>query len=130
MWCLMAAPLIFSGDMEKLDEFTLNILCNAEAIEVNQDPLGKQAPIIEKTEDYFIMAKDMEDGSKALGLFNTAESQTDITVLWKDLGIKGPYRVRDLWRQKDLGTYRNQFEAQVPRHGVVFVRMFPVNGTQ
>ncbi len=129
MWCLMAAPLIFSGDMEKLDELTLNILCNAEAIEVNHDPLGKQAPIIEKTEEYFVMAKDMEDGSKALGLFNTAEIQTDITVLWKDLDIEGPHRVRDLWRQKDLGTYKNQFEAKVPRHGVVFVRIFPVNGT-
>jgi len=130
MWCLMAAPLIFSGDMEKLDDFTLNILCNTEVIEVNHDPLGKQAPIIEKTEDYFIMAKDMEDGSKAVGLFNTAEIQTNITVLWKDLGITGPRRVRDLWRQKDLGTYKNQFEAKVPRHGVVFVRMFPVKGTQ
>ncbi len=130
MWCLMAAPLIFSGDMEKLDEFTLNILCNAEVIEVNQDLPGKQAPIIERTEDYFIMAKDMEDGSKAVGLFNTAETQTEITILWKDLGIKSPHRVRDLWRQKDLGTYKNQFKAKVPRHGVVFVRMFPVNGTQ
>ena len=45
MWCLMAAPLIFSGDMAKLDEFTLNVLCNAEVIDVDQDPLGKQARI-------------------------------------------------------------------------------------
>ena len=37
MWSLMAAPLIYSGDMSKLDEFTLNILCNTEVIEVNQD---------------------------------------------------------------------------------------------
>jgi alpha-galactosidase len=121
----MAAPLIFSGDMEKLDEFTLNILCNAEVIEINQDPLGKQGPIIEETEDYFIMAKDMEDGSKALGLFNTAEIETEITVTWNDLRINWPHRVRDLWRQKDLGTYNNQFKAKVPRHGVVFVRLFP-----
>jgi alpha-galactosidase len=125
MWCLMAAPLIFSGDMEKLDEFTLNILCNAEVIEINQDPLGKQGPIIEKTEDYFIMAKDMEDGSKAVGLFNTAEIQTEIAVTWDSLGITGAQRVRDLWRQKDLGTYKNQFKAKVARHGVVFVRLFP-----
>lgn len=37
MWSLMAAPLIYSGDMSKLDEFTLNVLCNPEVIEVNQD---------------------------------------------------------------------------------------------
>ncbi|MBN1805740.1 MAG: NPCBM/NEW2 domain-containing protein [Sedimentisphaerales bacterium] len=129
MWCLMAAPLIFSGDMEKLDEFTLNILCNAEVIEINQDQLGKQAPIIEQTEDYFIMAKDMIDGSKAVGLFNTAEIPTEITVKWNDININGPHRVRDLWRQKNLGTYNNQFKAKVPRHGVVFIRLFPTNGS-
>jgi alpha-galactosidase len=125
MWCLMAAPLIFSGDMEKLDEFTLNILCNAEVIEINQDPLGKQARIIERADDYFIMAKDMEDGSKAVGLFNSAEIETEITVTWDNLGITGLQRVRDLWRQKDLGSYKGQFAAKVPRHGVVLVRIFP-----
>jgi alpha-galactosidase len=124
MWCLMAAPLIFSGDMDKLDPFTLNILCNAEVIEVNQDPLGKQAPIIRRTEDYFIMAKDMEDGSKAVGLFNTSPMRSTITVTWTDLGIEGPHRVRNLWRQKDLGTCRNIYEAKVPSHGVMLVRFF------
>jgi len=27
----------------------------------------------------------------------------------------------------DLGSFNNQFKAKVPRHGVVFVRMFPVD---
>jgi len=33
--------------------------------------------------------------------------------------------VRDLWRQKDLGTFDGGFETEVPRHGVVLVRLFP-----
>ena len=37
----MAAPLIFGGDISRLDDFTLNLLCNDEVIEVDQDPLGK-----------------------------------------------------------------------------------------
>ena len=41
LWCLMAAPLFYSGDMSRLDAFTLNVLCNPEVIEVDQDPLGK-----------------------------------------------------------------------------------------
>ena len=49
MWCLMAAPLIFSGDMARLDPFTLNVLCNAEVIDVDQDALGRQARIVRKT---------------------------------------------------------------------------------
>jgi len=130
MWCLMAAPLIFSGDMDKLDDFTLNVLCNAEVIEIDQDPLGKQAPIIAQTDEYFIMAKDMEDGSKAVGLFNTTEIAINIAVSWKDLGIEGPRRVRDLWRQKNLGTYKNRFETKVPRHGVSLVRIYPASSAK
>src|ERR1035441_1429220 len=36
MWALMASPLFYSGDMGSLDEFTLNVLCNAEVIDVDQ----------------------------------------------------------------------------------------------
>jgi len=48
LWSLMTAPLIYSGDMSKLDEFTLNVLCNPEVIDVNQDPMGECAMVIKK----------------------------------------------------------------------------------
>ena len=127
MWCLMASPLIFSGDMAKLDEFTLNVLCNAEVIEVDQDTLGKQGRIVKQAEDYFIMAKDMEDGSKAAGLFNTTEMPIDIEVLWEDIGLEGKCRVRDLWRQRDMGKFNKKYSATVGRHGVMMIRLFPNN---
>jgi alpha-galactosidase len=34
--------------------------------------------------------------------------------------------VRDLWRQKDLGTFEGVFETDVPQHGVVMIRLRPV----
>jgi alpha-galactosidase len=37
------------------------------------------------------------------------------------LGIQGAYIVRDLWRQKDLGVYKDEFAAEVPPHGVVMI---------
>ena len=126
LWCLLAAPLIFSGDMTKLDEFTLSLLTNDEVIEVDQDPLGRQANRVALAGDSHVWAKDMEDGSKAVGLFNTGEIETKVVARWSDLGIKGRQRVRDLWRQKDLGTFEDQFEAKVPRHGAVLVQLFPV----
>jgi alpha-galactosidase len=121
----MAAPLFYSGDMARLDEFTLNILCNAEVIEVDQDALGRQAKPIVRTDQSFILAKTMEDGSLAIGLFNLNEVAGPISVSWSQLDIKGPRRVRDLWRQKDIGVFDEKFEAEVPRHGVVLIRFFP-----
>jgi len=128
MWCLMAAPLIFSGDMAKLDQFTLNVLCNAEVIGVDQDPLGRQARIIRRTEDELVMAKPLEDGSLAVGLFNLSEPQKEIAVDWSDLGISGERIVRDLWRQTDIGTFDRQYTATVARHGVALVSIRTATG--
>ena len=124
MWSLMSSPLFFSGDMGALDEFTLNVLCNAEVIDVDQDALGKQGRIIRKSEDEFILAKPLEDGSLAVGLFNLSESPRKIEVSWKDLGLSAKQRVRDVWRQKDLGSAEGSYGADTPRHGVTFVRLF------
>lgn len=126
MWSLMAAPLFFSGDMAKLDEFTLNVLCNAEVIDVNQDALGKQAKPIVMDDETLLLAKPLEDGSLAVGLFNLLEQPREMTATWEQLGIKGKYRVRDVWRQRDVGEVNGAYSAEVPRHGVAFVRMWPV----
>jgi alpha-galactosidase len=130
MWCLMAAPLFYSGDMARLDEFTLNILCNAEVIGVDLDALGRQARPIVQTEQIFILSKPMEDGSLAVGLFNLDEFAGPISVSWSQLDIEGPQRVRDLWRQQDIGIYNDKFESTVPRHGVVLVRIYPTRSGQ
>ena len=127
MWSLMAAPLFFSGDMAKLDEFTLNVLCNAEVIDIDQDPLGKQARPIVMDEETLILAKTMEDGSVAVGLFNLWEVPREITVTWEQLGIHGKHRVRDVWRQRDLAEADGRYSSQVGRHGVALVRLWPAS---
>jgi alpha-galactosidase len=121
-WCLLSVPLLLGNDLTKLDEFTISLLTNDEVIALNQDPLGKQATLAWRKEDLGIMAKELEDGSTAVGLFNTADNGTQkLTANWSDLKLKGKYIVRDLWRQKDLGVFENEFSAEVPQHGVVLV---------
>jgi len=70
-------------------------------------------------------AKDMEDGSKSVGLFNLDEIEREVRVTWTELGVTGSRRVRDLWRQQDLGAFDGDFAGRVPRHGAVLVRIFP-----
>jgi alpha-galactosidase len=127
LWCILSAPLIFSGDITRLDDFTLSLLTNDEIIEVDQDPLGKPGYRVSKTEDMEVWMKPMEDKSIAVGLFNRGEKSKMVTALWTDLGIKGKQKVRDLWRQKDLGNYSDKFSSEVARHGAVMVRIWPEN---
>lgn len=123
LWCLMAAPLIYSGDMTRLDEFTLNVLCNPEIIEVDQDPMGEGGFVISLPNKCFLMVKNLYDGSKAVGLFNRGDNTADVQVDWKDLQISGRQSVRDLWRQKELGEYQEKFAATVDPQGVVMVKI-------
>lgn len=125
LWCLICSPFLIGCDMTRLDAFTLNLLTNDEVLEVSQDPLGRAAGRIGKKNSTEIWAKEMEDGSKVVGLFNRGDDTTPVKVTWSELGLSGKQTVRDLWRQQDVGTSSAEFEAPVSRHGVVLVRIRP-----
>jgi alpha-galactosidase len=117
LWCLLSAPLLIGCDMTQLDDFTLGLLTNDEVLDVNQDPLGKQAARIRKDGFLEIWAKPLADGSTAVGLFNRGIMPAKVGVKLSELGISGPVVVRDLWRQKDIGTATDSWSAEIPRHG-------------
>jgi len=126
LWCLMAAPLFFSGDLQHLDDLTLSVLCNPEVIDVDQDPLGRSATVVHLAPQTFLMVKELADGTKAVGLFNQGEVPAHVSANWSAIGMKENQIVRDLWRQQELGTFTNEFSAEIPRHGVSLVRLQPV----
>jgi alpha-galactosidase len=123
LWALMASPLIYSGDMAHLDKFTLNVLCNAEVIDLDQDPLGRQARIVRKTSDEFILAKPLNDGSLAVGLFNLTNAARTIDAGWVDLHLQGTQLARDVWRHQNIGNASGHYSATVGPHGVSLVRL-------
>jgi alpha-galactosidase len=119
----MASPLIYSGDMTRLDKFTLNVLCNPEVIAVDQDPLGVAAEVKITGDSAFIMIKPLHDGSFAAGLFNRSSRPATLTLSIEDAGFDGMVSVRDLWRHKDLGRFSREFSAEVPPSGVIMIKI-------
>ncbi|MGD0583585.1 MAG: putative Ig domain-containing protein [Bacteroidales bacterium] len=126
LWALVAAPFIFSGDITRLDDFTLSLLTNDEIIEVDQDPLGKPGYRVSISGNSEVWMRKLEDGSVAVGLFNRGQEEQRVTVAWEDLGITGKQMVRDLWRQKNIGSFKDKFTARVAGRGVVMVKMKPL----
>lgn len=139
LWSILSAPLLIGCDMANIDDFTLNLLTNREVIAVDQDPLVAPAVKI-MTENGQIWYKKLYDGSYAVGLFHvdpyfilwdqdSAEAIQNETYKmqldFSKLGIQGEVTVRDLWRQKDLGNFTNNFQADIPYHGVKFVKVTP-----
>ncbi|MDB6116036.1 MAG: Alpha-galactosidase [Lacunisphaera sp.] len=125
LWSLLAAPLLIGCDLERLDDFTLNLLANDEVLEVDQDPRGEQATQVLSQGRRQVWTRTLEDGSCALGLFNLGHGPDTVTITWAQLGLKGPQRARDLWRQQDLGVKDDSFSVEVPRHGAVMIRLWP-----
>ena len=122
LWCLLSSPLLIGCDLERLDDFTLNLLTNDEVLAVNQDPLGNQATPVIKEGDIQVWLKSLEDGNKAFGIFNLGDSTINYSVNLETIGFKEPVNLRDLWRQKDLGNFTATFQAGIPAHGVVMLK--------
>ncbi|MDR1720712.1 MAG: NPCBM/NEW2 domain-containing protein [Dysgonamonadaceae bacterium] len=140
LWCILSAPLLIGCDMSDMDDFTLNLLTNDEVLAVNQDPAVKPAHKI-LTQNGQIWWKPLEDGSFAVGFFNAdpyfilwdqsqankiQEKHYPMQLDVKQLGIEGKFKVRDLWRQQEVGEFKHAFRTNVPYHGVRFVKITPV----
>jgi alpha-galactosidase len=125
IWCLIAAPLIIGGDVTRLDPFTVGLLTNDEAIDIDQDPLGKAAGRVSKEGGSEVWARPLFDGGHAVGLVNLDADTANVTVRWTDLGLTGSQKVRDIWLHKDLGTINDSYSVDVPPHGCVLLKVGP-----
>jgi alpha-galactosidase len=126
MWALLSAPLLIGCDLEKMDAFTLGLLTNDEVIDVNQDALCQPPIRLSPKGDIAVYAKKLESGDWALGLFNLSDTESKVSADWSDIKLTAPQKVRDLWRQKDLGVFEKRFEVTIPSHGAEMIRISPV----
>jgi alpha-galactosidase len=141
LWSLLSAPLLIGCDMDRLDPFTISLLTNDEVLAIDQDALGKQATLVATQGDDVVVRrnnkpntkpqsfpagqvwlKELEDGSRAAGFFNLSDKPMKVKADFAALKLDGKQVVRDVWRQKDLGTVGNSYEAEVAPHGVVLVK--------
>lgn len=123
LWSLLASPLLIGCDLQRLDPFTLNLLTNDEVLAVNQDPLGIQAKQVIVEGDIQVWLKKLSDGNHAAGIFNLSDSTVNYSFSFKAAGLAENLKVRDLWRQKDSGAFTDSFNAAIPSHGVVLVKV-------
>ena len=127
-WSILCSPLLIGCDLTQLDDFTMSLLTNAEVIETSQDELGAQAALVARTSRTEVWAKPMSDGSLVFALFNTYALPSTVTIDFASLGLEGSWRIRDLWRQQDVGIASGSYSAEVFSHATTLVRLFPQPG--
>ena len=116
--------------MTKLDDFTLNLLCNDEVLALDQDELGNQATCVLKEGDVRVYEKTLADGGHAFGIFNLGATVANWELkALTQFGLTGKQSVRDLWRQKDISTLdaaKDSLPLTIPVHGVVLYKLTAV----
>ena len=129
LWCIARSPLIFGGDLTKLDEFTLSLITNAEVLAVDQQSTGNRE-LYHRDGQVAWTADVPGSPDKYVALFNTRDPQPNgvtgqVVVEFASLGLPATCRVRDLWRQKDVGEFKGEFAAELKAHGAGLYRVAP-----
>jgi alpha-galactosidase len=123
LWAMLAAPLILGNDLRLMTPAVRAIVTNREVIAVDQDALGKQGRPVYRDGFLEIWTKPLADGATALALFNRGDAPATIKAKWAELGLSGPQRVRDLWKQTDLGHIDEGYEIDIAAHDSVLLKV-------
>jgi hypothetical protein len=117
---------MIGGYLPETDQFTLEMIKNKEALEVNRNSTNNRQLYHFNTE-FIIWTADIPDSEdKYLGLFNISDLKNplDIGVNWDQLGLQDSvYQVRDLWAGKNLGSFKDRYVANTPAHGAGLYRI-------
>lgn len=130
LWSILAAPLLAGCDLSKIDDFTINLLCNDEVLAINQDPSGKQGHCVKEIRQTnengdvilhtAVYEKHLYNTDIALAFFNRSAFPAKVEIDWKDLNITGTKLIRDVWGNEDNGKFDNYFSTDVPSHGAQY----------
>jgi alpha-galactosidase len=123
LWAILASPLLAGNDLSQMKPEVAAILKNKEVIAIDQDPLGKQGDRVSEVGPVEIWSKPLKGGDMAVALFNRDDTSLPITLKLSDIGFSAGAKARDIWAAKDLGKLQSTYTANVPRHGVVLLRI-------
>lgn len=119
MTAFFSSPIQLSCHLDRLTEFELNMICNDEIIEINQDPLASY-PELQKSygqRDTVIYRRKLSGGDFAVAVFNMGETQFCDTF---ELG--GLYRIRNVWAKEDMGK-ADRLDIDIMPHCAAVYRM-------
>ncbi len=120
-WALLGSPLIIGCDIREMSNEVKAILTNKDLIAINQDPACRAARMIPPESDMFKVAKTLEGGDIAIGLFNLTDKVAMAYVSPYDLGFDRScnigLEIYDVWEQKSLGLCKDGIiEKEIPPH--------------
>ena len=135
IWCMLAAPLMMGNDLRKMTDQAKAILGNKDVVAIDQDAAGIQALKYGDKDSMQTWVKPLQGGDWAICFINRSQSPMNIAIDWKQMHVvddlsrselntaNTTFNLRDLWTKKNAGTTLKSFNATVPAHDVILLRL-------
>jgi len=115
LWSMYRSPLIFGGDVTRLDTFTTNLLTNDEVLEIQKSSTGNG---IGSGANYPVVYATGAGGVQYAAIFNPTNATISVNFdfAWANV-VATSCNVRDLWAHANLGNFKSTFPVQIDIHG-------------
>ncbi|MDQ6470972.1 glycoside hydrolase family 27 protein [Flavobacterium sp. LHD-80] len=135
MWCMLSSPLFTGNDYRKMSKETLAILTNKDLIAVNQDKLGIQGFKYAAEDGLEVWVKPLSEGNWVITFLNRSDVAKKVNFDFKknvikdaDFGYeadfnKVTYKIKDLWKNKEMGTTKKNFVSDLASHDVITLKL-------
>ena len=113
---IFKSPLMFGGDLPSNDAFTLSLLTNKEVLKMHSESTAVRQ-LYKEDEKLVVTSKNKKENVIYLALFNISDiSSLAFNVQISELGLSGKVRITELWNNKDLGEFKNDFSQPIAPH--------------
>ncbi|UWZ82555.1 glycoside hydrolase family 27 protein [Occallatibacter riparius] len=127
LWAISRSPLIFGGNLTKLDDFTRSLMTNKEVMDINQHATVSGPalmPMNEGRPDLQWRAWYAKSGGKTYAaVFNLADEAKTLDVAWLSFHLADkPHTAFDVWNGKQIPTAKT-LHVELPPHGCALYRV-------
>ncbi len=121
LWCIMSSPLILGNDPRIMSKEEKEIILNAVAIAVNQDPT-EQGRRIKVKNGFEIWKKNLKNGKIAILVLNRVNTEKQKLILkLNELGIEGNYKITNIYTGENVRCNDGLVSIELVPHASLFM---------
>jgi len=123
LWSLYRSPLMFGGELRDNDDWTLSLLTNREVLAMHRDSDG--ARLVFREGDRVVWTTSVPGGATYVALFNTGETELEVSVSGSELALSGNASATELWSGEAWGAVgpEGSLVASIPPHGAKLFKL-------
>lgn len=127
LWAVSRSPLIFGGNLTKLDDFSRSLLTNKEVLGVNQTatdshPLTNLPPGLASVRVWVASKSGYDNSPVFCAIFNLDDQPLTVHFTWDEIGFTARKQSHDLFTGAKVAAWKPVI-LTLPAHGSAIYRV-------